>query len=144
MLNIKTIKTVIISTIGMLSLSGCSLFCGPNMSDVKVMKPMAQKISDYIVKNGIPESLKDIPDLPYGLEGCKHIEKNFEECSFFRNNKKYEVEIYILGGVDITVSSLETETGLRHELKRSSLGYQWLKDVAYSSKDSGICSTGRM
>ena len=45
--------------------------CGPNSSDVKVMKPMAEKISEYIVKNGIPESLKDIPDLPYELKKCK-------------------------------------------------------------------------
>jgi len=45
--------------------------CGPDSADVKVMKPMAEKISEYIVKNGIPKSLKNIPDLPYELEGCK-------------------------------------------------------------------------
>ena len=50
-------------------------FCGPDSADVKVMKPMAEKISEYIVKNGIPKSLKDIPDLPYRLEGCEKSEE---------------------------------------------------------------------
>ena len=93
--------------------------CGANNSDVKVMKPMAQKISDYIVKNGIPESLKDIPNLPYGLEGCeksseyKRVEngawkqadmknaqliKKIENCSILIKNKKislfFSVKIY--------------------------------------------------
>ena len=45
--------------------------CGPNAEDVKVMKPMAEKISAYIVKHGIPDKLEDIPDLPYRLEGCE-------------------------------------------------------------------------
>jgi len=45
--------------------------CDPNEEDIKVMKPMAKKISEYIVKNGIPKSLKDISDLPYALEKCR-------------------------------------------------------------------------
>jgi hypothetical protein len=44
-------------------------FCGPNQSDVRVMKPMAEAISHYISKNGIPDSLEDIPNLPYKLSG---------------------------------------------------------------------------
>ena len=96
MLNIKTIKTAIISTIGMLALSGCSLFCGPNMSDVGVMKPMAQKISDYIVKNGIPESLKDIPDLPYGLVECNKKRADEEaRCIFIAKDKKYDLTFFM-------------------------------------------------
>ena len=48
--------------------------CGPNAQDVKVMKPMAKAISGYIVKNGIPASLSNIPNLPYELQDCKRDE----------------------------------------------------------------------
>ena len=88
--------------------------CGPNSADVKVMKPMAEKISEYIVKNGIPESLKDIPDLPYALEECERDKHYYgdindttmqyielssrigatstttrENCKFVENGRKY-------------------------------------------------------
>jgi len=91
--------------------------CGPNSADVKVMKPMAEKISEYIVKNGIPKSLKDIPDLPYGLEGCKSEQTYYkfdnkvfanievplkkdaefkivkEKCHFKKKNRSYYIHI---------------------------------------------------
>jgi len=44
-----------------------SCACGPNPKDVAVMKPMAEKIADYIVKHGIPKSLEEIPGLPYKI-----------------------------------------------------------------------------
>lgn len=116
--------------------------CGDNSADVKVMKPMAQKISDYIVKNGIPESLKDIPDLPYGLEGCEREQENLEQCIFHKNNKEYEAEIYILGNMDITIRCRKSKTGLRYELENNTTSNQWTileKDIAYSGKSSGIC-----
>jgi len=87
--------------------------CGPNSSDVKVMKPMAQKIADHIVAHGIPKSLKDIPDLPYRLEGCvmkiiyqneydEKVESNNaylsikdESCTFYyKKDKKYTIWIW--------------------------------------------------
>ena len=117
--------------------------CGPNSADVKVMKPMAKKISDYIVKNGIPKSLKDIPDLPYELEGCEKKQKNLEKCIFHTNNREYEVEIYILGDTSIEIYSEKTKTGLRYKLKKNSSSNQWLideQDIKYSSKNSGICN----
>ena len=46
-------------------------FCGPNYFVVKTAKPVAEKIADYIVKNGIPERLDKIPDLPYKVINCK-------------------------------------------------------------------------
>ena len=61
--------------------------CGPNSADVKVMKPMAEKISDYIVKNGIPKSLKDIPDLPYGLVGCRKNSIFLIDLYFYKNEQ---------------------------------------------------------
>ena len=47
------------------------LCCAPNPFDMYKMTPMAEKISTYIEQNGIPKSLKDIPDLPYELKECK-------------------------------------------------------------------------
>ena len=120
--------------------------CGPNRADVKVMKPMAEKISEYIVKNGIPESLKDIPDLPYGLVRCEKHQKNLEKCIFYKNNTEYESEIYILGDVYIEIYSKQTKTGLRYELTKNSSTKNWLinkSNIAFSSKNSGICNPMR-
>jgi len=73
----KPIKKLLLSYL--LILGSFHLFvsysCGPNSADVKVMKPMAQKIADHIVAHGIPKSLADIPDLPYGVEGCERSEE---------------------------------------------------------------------
>ncbi len=120
--------------------------CGPDSGDVKVMKPMAQAISEYIVKHGIPKSLKDIPDLPYELEECKREQKNFELCIFYKNNKKYKTEMYILGYIAISIYSRQTETGLRYELAKDTLTKHWKiseRDKAYSGKISGICNPMR-
>ena len=65
--------------------------CGPDPRDVRVMKPMANAISDYIVKHGIPKSLSEIPGLPYKLEGCKKKE-GFPYSLFCTFNKDYSVE----------------------------------------------------
>ena len=119
--------------------------CGPNSADVKVMKPMAEKISAYIIKNGIPKSLKDIPDLPYGLVGCKKVQENFEKCTFYQH-KQFEIEMYILGDIDIEAYSKTTETGLRYELYKKDNDTQWVlsrKDIAFSSKIDGICNPMR-
>jgi hypothetical protein len=39
------------------------------------MKPMAEAISSYIIKHGVPKSLRDIPGLPYRLEECEREEE---------------------------------------------------------------------
>lgn len=93
--------------------------CGPNAKDVEIMTPQAEAISNYILKNGIPESLSEIPDLPYKFEGCKrtllygkyrkhgYIDEYYEDanktnakgelleevCMFEQNNRKYDVNI---------------------------------------------------
>lgn len=46
-------------------------FCRPSYFTVKTATPMVKKIADHIVAHGIPESLEQIPDLPYELKGCK-------------------------------------------------------------------------
>ena len=120
--------------------------CGPNRTDIKVMKPMAEAISNYIVKHDIPESLKDIPDLPYGIVRCERHQKNLEKCIFYKNNKEYESEIYILGDIYIEIYSKQTKTGLRYELTKNSSTKNWLiseSSIAFSSKNSGICNPMR-
>ena len=58
------------------------LFCGPNKLDVRKMKPMAEKVSQYIITNGSPESLKNIPDLPYELVECRKTISGAEICKY--------------------------------------------------------------
>jgi len=62
-------------TIVFLSIIGFYIFakfcCAPNFFEVHTMLPMAKKVTSYIEKNTIPNSIKDIPDLPYELTGCK-------------------------------------------------------------------------
>ncbi|WP_428739773.1 hypothetical protein [Sulfurimonas sp.] len=121
--------------------------CGPNSTDVKIMTPQAEAISNYILKNGIPESLSKIPDLPYPLEDCKKETHNYEQCTFYINTKKYNVDIYDLSGLSLNVYSWESETGIRYELEYSEQNNKWhlaKSNIAYSSKHDGICNPLRM
>jgi hypothetical protein len=137
-----------IHTIIFLLIIGFYLFvkvcCGPSYSDAKLMQPMAEKISEYIVRHGIPESLKDIADLPYQLDRCEKKQENLEQCTFYKNKKRYKTEIYILGKMDIEIYSQKTQTGLRYELKKNTLNTtQWFikrSNIIFSSKASGLCS----
>lgn len=93
------------------------MMCKPDREVVRVATPMAEKIADYIVKHGVPKSLKDIPNLPYELEGCevsvkyekkvndKFIKANSENeadyilheqsCSFYQKDKAYRVWLHL-------------------------------------------------
>jgi len=82
------------------------VMCRPDGEVVRVATPMVEKIADYIVKHGVPESLEDIPDLPYGFDGCKYriFDKERtsieEECYFFENDKKFNISYHV--GVSVT------------------------------------------
>lgn len=130
--------------------------CGPNSADVKVMKPMAEKISAYIVKHGIPKSLKDIPDLPYGLEGCERdAEFDYQEnCKFenkminlFFRHGKYTIDnkIYEEASLEMRhVVNNTTETGLLMEFKKKNNNFLQIDKIKiYSGKSSGICKSWR-
>ena len=131
--------------------------CGPDSADVKVMKPMAEKISEYIVKNGIPKSLKDIPDLPYRLEGCaresyydKYDKKTLnytkipskvgadskviiQKCYFNNKLKKYTLNIdgsyeFNYGGEFIMdIKNYTSETGIQYFYKLDKKGKSYLE-----------------
>ena len=117
--------------------------CGPNSADVKVMKPMAEKISEYIVKHGIPKSLKDIPDLPYGLEGCEYEESNYEKCYF--DEKKYSANIFIPYPplYEIRLFAEKSKTVIYYDFEVNADGKFTLKTEnshIYSSNTNGICT----
>jgi len=92
------------------------VMCRPDGEVVRVATPMVEKIADYIVKHGVPESLEDIPDLPYGFDECKvsvkyekKIGDNFikvaseneadyilheQSCSFRQKDRTYRVWLW--------------------------------------------------
>jgi hypothetical protein len=117
--------------------------CGASLKDVSVMKPMAEAISNYIVKNGIPKSLEDIPDLPYELE-CGQSGK---ECSFRVKNAICDVSFYGLSNnkyqLDVFIKTVET--GLAYSFQNEKGKLFLLKDDsgAYSTKTTGICNPMR-
>jgi len=115
--------------------------CGPDREVVKVAKAVAKIIADDIVKNGIPESLKNIKGLPYELEGCKKKtryrkmgipvidvrtkkEADFsilqEGCIFVQKNKSYSINIWFLEDYKdqkysrgkVKIFNVETYTGI--------------------------------
>ncbi|NOR56380.1 MAG: hypothetical protein GQ531_09245 [Sulfurovum sp.] len=144
----KPIKKLLLSYVGILV--GYFLFvdfaCGPNSHDVKIMKPQAKAIADYVVKNGVPKSLKNIPDLPYELVECKHKQKNLEICILYVNNREYKARIYVLGSVNINMYSKQTNTGFRYRLENNNSNNEWIiveNAISYSNKSSGICRTFR-
>jgi hypothetical protein len=153
--NKDKIHTIIIVTIGAFYLFS-KIYCGPNYFDVRVMKPMAEKISDYIVKNGIPESLKDIPDLPYGLEGCER-DKEFdyqENCkienkmmNLYFKHGKYTIDdkIYEEANLEMRhVVNNTTKTGLLMEFEKKNNSFVQVDEVKiYSGKTDGICNSMR-
>jgi len=141
--------------------------CGPNSADVKVMKPMAEKISEYIMQNGIPKSLKNIPDLPNKLGDCnKNIVYEKEEelrsirvdseqkadwviyketCDFFHGNKHYSIKFWFIENYkdknnthgEIEISFDKTSVGINFKMIRNQL----IHDDASSSFDNrfGFC-----
>ena len=139
--------------------------CGPNIWDIRVMKPMAKAISNYIVKHGIPKSLNDIPNLPYRLEGCKreeyyqnlesydHVPKEkadlhqIREICYFTNVRlklrvTKELDSTEIGGNIRILSSNETVL-VEHFNTKDGEHFKFSKIDIGSSKTSGICSPMR-
>jgi len=141
--------------------------CEPNKEDVKVMKPMAEAIRDYIVKHGVPERLEEIPNLPYRLENCKkeitYGDENDIPRSYVTKNSKWEESIEVCYFKNITLSlrfvkNLKDEKkGLEGSLRMDSShgtvssvfiyqirnGQFVFQDIHFSGKISGICNPMR-
>ncbi len=98
--------------------------CGPNSKDVELMTPQAEVITKYILKNGIPKFMADIPNLPYKLENCnreiwypKRIDEVIEaKCVFIANDRTYDVSIRFAANYkqqyinDLSINILNSET----------------------------------
>ncbi len=145
-------KRILIAFVGFLVVMGVfNLYvtktCGPNAKDVEIMTPQAEAISNYILKNGIPESMAGIPNLPYPLGNCKKATDgtNVENCYFSANSTKIDLELYITGdGIFITAFNKKSETVVTFLLERSNQTIK-LKDYkADSRKNNGICNPMRM
>ena len=78
--------------------------CSPNKEDLAIMTPMAEAISNYIIKNGIPNSMRSISNLPYKFTICRKSNPNGEICFYEKNNTQnisYEVELFETSSLNI-------------------------------------------
>ena len=119
------------------------VFCRPSYSVVKTATPMVEKMADYIVKHGMPDSLEQIPHLPYKLNECKKnivywtskrprkIVNNKQEsdyavisekCSFSQNSDIFNVELLyseedgeISGDLDIELCKTSVGTSFEYQ-----------------------------
>lgn len=115
--------------------------CGPNSQDVKIMKPQVKAIVNYVTKNGIPKSLKDIPGLPYALLGCESNGIRAEKCYFYIDSNKYDVKMhYRTYDYNLRIFTWKSETGVSIYLENNENKWIMKNEIkSYSSKSSGIC-----
>jgi len=157
---------VLFYIIGAIFMKSYNKECSPNKDDIAIMKPMAQKIADYIVTNGIPKSLEDIPDLPYVVEGCEMnkeywdykgnivikdialLYKINEKCKYANNNISinFGVTLWIkdnLWSGMIKLTSIN-KTTLFYSFESDNKNTFKFDDIHIGShKDDGICNPMR-
>jgi len=107
------------------------VMCRPDGEVVRVATPMVEKIADYIVKHGVPESLADIPDLPYKLEGCRKktiFKKNYKivqeeeaewkeiwiNCKFKNQKYKFNLQLYLTQSINEKDTKGKIEVSFKH------------------------------
>ncbi len=162
----KKQKAIVVSLgIWMMYIVYLQFRCGANPLDTRVMKPMLKTISGYIVKNGIPKTLEDIPNLPYELSGCKrndyyenyktdkHVSKDnakihqIEEVCYFKNIKlEFGVTKYLenseISGMIKMISDSQTVMSEGFST-RDGKTFELDKIDTGSYKNSGICNSLR-
>jgi len=170
----KTVAWIVALPFIALALYAAARFvkCRPDHEVVKVATPMVEKIADYIVKHGVPESLADIPGLPYALEGCRvnvehekemnlkdvpvNSKKNADwtiyehHCNFFHENNNYSVRLWFIKHYKykdrthgkIGIQSFKTHVGISFKMKNGKLTH----DTAGSGFDNrfGFCQQFKM
>jgi len=153
---------------------GLTLFrtfaCGHNKHDVNIMKPQANAIIDYIVKNGIPKSMGDISTIPYELMQCKkeiqykarHYEplkskegaeyaEIDEQCIFFNRKNSYIVRLRFhqyynsISSVDgyINIENINSKTSINYDIDSDEFGIikRNKEPDIRSGNHSGICAS---
>lgn len=120
--------------------------CGPNPKDVEVMTPQTEVITNYVLKNGVPKSMQEIPNLPYQWDRCERTSKNVEWCYFHVNGNSYGSRLYFLTGSEIFIRTYneKSETGVSTSLKYQSNDIRFIpKLTPYSTKHDGVCNPMR-
>ena len=121
-------------------------FCRPNYFVVKTATPMVEKIADYIVEHGLPESLDAIPNLYYEIKNCKKknvywnghkivndLEKTEwieveERCNLVYEDKKYKIFLRLTKFINkpydegrLSIKFSKTHLGTNFSLKNGKL-----------------------
>ena len=126
--------------------------CRPNTQEVEIMTPQAEAITKYILENGLPESMIDIPDLPYQWDNCEKNDEIVENCYFNIHKNEYSVYLNTRGGggtsIIIKIDNKKSETGIFTRIKKSHNEKNIFEDkthfMPYSTKNDGICNPMRM
>jgi len=106
--------------------------CRPDSQVVRIATPMVEKIADHIVANGVPESLADIPELPYGLEGCERKVRYRKPVGI------YYKDTNIKENADFSI--IDEKCYFANKNKMAKVWFWFLKDYRNKKKDSGKLS----
>ena len=158
----KILAWIIGAPIAIIALWGVGrlLFCGPDKSIQKVTDPMATAILEYINTHGKPESLADIPNLPYKVEGCKKLagedkEVIEETCYFLYKEHKYSVHIATvlrikensisLRRIYLDIFYIDKNTKIRYYFTLSDINHKTIrleKKYINPIRRNGFCKNG--
>ena len=94
------------------------IFCRPNPFTVHTATPVVKKIASYIEENGLPNTLDEIPNLPYKLKECTRKEVYWNDhtkaktkkeadwmellygCKFFKGKNTYQINGRFMRSID--------------------------------------------
>ncbi len=124
------------------------LACGPNWLDVWMFKPISKEIKNYIIKKGVPNSLKEIHNFPYPLKGCKieRIKSAYdiknEKCLFFKDNKAYYISSEYYYDTDEKKESYYVSIENPRSKTVGNFGFLYDSDKKVISEDIHFTTTG--
>jgi len=118
--------------------------CEPNAKDIELMKPQVEVITKYILENGIPTTMVEIPNLPYKLELCTHPITYREECSFTINYETYRLNLYEPSSLELSIFNIKTKTLLVHEFRKSDNRWKFIEIRESNIEPSKFCNPFRI